>query len=173
MTLTTFKKLIVVGHGGHGKDVFASMLADYWPLAVASSSHFVAMRAVWPILGGDYDDFDSFYADRRNRRVEWTKLIREYNTPDLCRLGRELFALHDVYVGPRNRDEYMAMKAAKLFDYSVWVDASERLPETPEMEIRSTDCEDFIDNNGPLKRLKPQVIALGTHLYGPPPERIG
>lgn len=168
--MTISKKLIVVGHGGHGKDAFAELLTETWPVDVESSSRFIAMRAVYPALGKDYKDFKDMYADRRNRRVEWMRLIREYNTPDLTRLARELFALHDVYVGPRNREEFLAIKEAKLFDLSVWIDASTRVPvKDDSLQISPHDCDLSIDNNGPPHKLWRQARFFGIAFYGPPP----
>jgi len=174
--LTTSKKLIVVGPGGHGKDVFAGILGNTWDLSVASSSYFVVMRAVFPTLGKDYDNFEDMYADRRNRRVEWMHLIREYNkpahdTPGLTRLARELFALHDVYVGPRNREEFLAVKDAKLFDLAVWVDASERVGGTDDsLQIGLNDCDISIDNNGTPLDLRIHALRFGEAFYGEIPQ---
>lgn len=134
-------KILILGHGQHGKDTAAELLQVDYDFAFASSSWFVFEHVVWPALVSEYHKpFVSLdqaksqcYADRRVRREEWRKLIREYNTPDLSRLTRELLEDNDIYVGLRDRDEYNATR--KLFDLVFWIHRIGYPYDDPSMQI--------------------------------------
>lgn len=153
-------KLFVVGHGRHGKDTVAKILREELGLSFMSSSLFVAMKAVWPKIGGDYESIEECYEDRHSRRSEWYDAIEEYNAKDPARLSRELFEVHDMYVGLRARREFVA--ARDLADLAIWVDASKRKPPEPKssMTILRDDCDIVIDNNGTEEELRTRVVRL-------------
>ena len=89
-------------------------------------------------------------------------MIHDYCRDDLARLGRNLFAEHDIYCGLRNKREFFAMKNEEIFDYAIWVDRTDHLPtEDPSsMSIEQWMCDYTIDNNGDLKRLQRNVDVL-------------
>lgn len=159
-------KLLITGHGRHGKDSVCDILSDTYGLTFESSSHFLLERWVWLYLltnyGLSYPNAEACYADRGNHREEWFKAIVAYNTPDLTRLARNLYARHDIYCGMRNIAEFNAVKEAGLFDLAIWVDASKRLPAEPDssMTITADDCDVVLDNNGTLAQLPRKTIAL-------------
>lgn len=169
-------RLMVLGHARHGKDSVCDILRDEYGLTFQSSSHFVAERAVRPYLaarGVHYTNFAAMYADRVNRRSDWFDAIAAYNAEDPARLGRELFELFDIYCGLRNVEEFKRLKADGVIDFTIWVDASKRLPFEPSSSMTlSSDCADhIIDNNGPLEELRSKVAdahAAATRklLYG-------
>lgn len=151
-------KLLITGYGRHGKDSTCEILRDSFGLNFVSSSFFVAERAVRPFLAERkiiYRNLEECYADRVNHRPLWKQAIREYNTPDLVRMGRELFSTSDLYCGLRDIDEFNAMKAEGLFHASIWVDRIQHCP--PEsydsMTIRPSDCDIMLDNNSSLSGL--------------------
>lgn len=176
-------KIILVGHGRHGKDTAAEMLRDQHGLRFMSSSLFCAEKVMLPAfekaLGfqpykNAEDCFDDRHAtngnDRgarwvmgvgRDNRRFWFNSIRDYCTPDKARLAREIFADHDMYVGIRDRRE---LWAAQLIPnvLTVWVDASGRLP--PEdggsMNIEPWMADVVLDNNGTLEDLSASVANL-------------
>ena len=100
-----------------------------------------------------YPDFETMFEDRSNHRVLWMEMISAFNTPDKTNTATTMIDRgYDLYVGMRRLDELRACQEIKLFDYVVWVDASDRLPpETGSMDITRENCRaDFeIDNNGP------------------------
>jgi hypothetical protein len=108
-------------------------------------------------MGADYADFVSFYRDRRNRRSEWQAAIKRYNQP-LDRLTKEIFAVHDIYVGIRDREEFLASRHHA--DLSIWVDADLRSPSDDPMTIRREDCDISIDNNGTKEDLNRKLDRL-------------
>ena len=153
------KKIMVTGFGFHGKDTFCEFLGKFG-YKTMSSSLFMA-EFVFEKIGKKYGYKNSIecWNDRRNHRDEWFDLIVEYNTPDLSKLAENLFKEYDIYCGIRNRDEFFESKSKKLFDLSVWIDASERLePEdSNSMTITKEDCDVVIDNNGTLGDLEKNV----------------
>jgi hypothetical protein len=152
-------KLIVTGYARHGKDTVCEMLRDIAGLQFHSSSAFVAEKAVRPWLaarGIVCPTFEEMYADRVNHRAAWYDAISDYCKDDPAHLGKELlFGLgDDIYCGLRNIREFEALQG--LVDFSIWVDASKRLPPEPEtsITIRPEDCDFILDNNGSLNDLK-------------------
>lgn len=151
-------KLLILGHGQHGKDTVAELLQQMLGLSFCSSSWFAMEKAVWPHFQHYYRSRLECFEDRRNRREEWRRWIREYNTPDLCRLQRELLAENDMYVGMRDAEEYAAGK--HLYDHILWVDARTRELLDPSMHILYNPAEmSYIDNNRDEVHLRRQVEA--------------
>jgi hypothetical protein len=150
-------KLLILGHGEHGKDTVACMLRDLCGITFRSSSEAACEIAVFPYLSEiyGYDDWYECYADRRNHREEWRYLITEYNTPDKAKLCREIIATNDCYVGMRCPLEYAASKP--LFDAVIWVDAGNRKPLDPSMGIAPDTGMIWIDNSGTLPDLRYNV----------------
>ena len=94
-------------------------------------------------------------------------MIHNYCKDDLAKLGRNLFAKHDIYCGLRNKREFFAMQNEELFDYAIWVDRSDHLPtEDPSlMSIEQWMCNYTIDNNGDLQRLEKNIAMLMRTLF--------
>jgi thymidylate synthase (FAD) len=150
-------RLLIIGHGKHGKDTVAQMIADKMGLTFSSSSDFVGRKAIWPMWGQErYDSYEAMFEDRVNFRSTWGDLIEAYNTPDASRTGSEMIAEgNDMYVGMRRVREWKACMENKVFDHVIWVDACERLPleGTKSMEMKREHADLFVDNNGPEENL--------------------
>ena len=163
MNTKTLPKLLVVGHGRHGKDTVCEMLNDYG-YEFKSSSRFCSELFIYDELKDKYGyaSEEECYTDRHNHRTEWYNMIHGYCEQDLARLGRALFADHNIYCGLRNKREFFAMQNEELFDYAIWVDRSDHLPpEDPSsMSIEQWMCDYTIDNNGDLARLEHNVETL-------------
>ncbi len=159
-------RLFIIGHGRHGKDTVAAILKKHYELTFESSSLICAEHVVRPWLaekGLVYNSLEECYADRSNQRMEWYNAITDYNTPDLSRLSRQIFSKHDLYVGIRNRDEFLASEY--LVNFSIWVDAFERIPqEDPTCKILRADADVIIDNNGSQQELEKRVLRLFNSL---------
>jgi hypothetical protein len=142
-------RLLVIGHGRHGKDTVCEILRDYHGYSFVSSSQFVLDEAIWENWGQHrYKTKDICYADRANHRDKWADMITEYNTPDKSKTASGMLDQgYSIYCGMRRRDEFEA--ARHLFDAVVWVDRSELLPPEPftSMELNKSDANIFIDNN--------------------------
>jgi len=168
LTSTKLPKLLVVGHGRHGKDTVCELLEKYG-YTFQSSSKFCSELFIFDELKSKYGyaNEEECYADRHNHRKEWYDLIHNYCKDDLARLGRNLFAKHDIYCGLRNKREFHAMKNEEIFDYAIWVDRSDYCHLEPEssMTIQQWMCHYTIDNNGDLERLKKNVDILMKTIF--------
>src|SRR5210317_2676820 len=98
-------KLLIVGHGRHGKDTVAEYLCKKYHLEFQSSSMHCAERVVFPTLKDmyNYQTIQECFQDRSNHRREWYELISDYCRDDLARIGREIFEVSDIYCGLRNK----------------------------------------------------------------------
>jgi hypothetical protein len=160
-------KLLVVGHGRHGKDTVCELLERYG-YTFKSSSKFCSELFIFDKLRDKYNytSEDHCYNDRHNHRAEWYTLISEYCSQDLAKLGRELFSKHQIYCGLRNKREFFAMKNEGVFDYSIWVDRCDLAPleDASSMSIEQWMCDYTIDNNADLARLEHNVDVLINNL---------
>lgn len=157
-------KLLVIGHGRHGKDTVCEMLRDQYDYSFESSSQFCSKLFIYDQLKDKYGYASEAecYADRHNHRTEWYDAICDYNVPDAARLGREIFSAHDIYCGLRNKREFHAMKNAGVFDYAIWVDRSDHLPPESKnsMSLEQWMADYTIDNNGTLSELELNLDQL-------------
>jgi len=161
-------KLLIIGHGRHGKDTVCEILRDKYGYSFESSSQFCSKLFIYNDLKEKYGyaNEEECYADRHNHRVEWYNAICDYNVPDPARLGREMFNVYDIYCGLRNKKEYHAMRNTKVFDYAIWVDRSDYLPleSKDSMSLEQWMADYTIDNNGTLEDLQFNVDQLMTFL---------
>lgn len=162
--------ILVIGHARHGKDTVAEFLCDNYGYSFESSSDFVGQRCVWPTWGKDrYETYEEMFEDRVNHRELWSNLINAYNTPDKARTGREMIKEleRDMYVGMRDHGEFEACQKENLFDYVIWVDASNRLPpeNNPKMTMTKDDADFVIDNNGDLTELRDNISDVMDSIY--------
>lgn len=157
-------KLLICGYARHGKDTFADLLCDRLGLTKVSSSEVALDKIIYPVLKDkyNYQSREECFEDRINHRSEWYDLIREYNEGDDTRLARDIYELCDVYVGLRSYNEFMAIKDQQLFDLSIWIDASDRLPEESRMSctINKNLFDVVINNNGTLDDIVNEVDKL-------------
>lgn len=157
-------KLLIIGHGRHGKDTVSEYLRDRYGMQFKSSSMHCAENAVYPVLKElyGYTSVEECYADRHQHRSEWYQLISDYCKEDLARIGREIFEVSDIYCGLRNAREFHSIKNNGLFDYCIWVDRSEYLETEPKssMSLEQWMADFTIDNNGTLEQLYRNIDDL-------------
>jgi len=146
-------KVLILGHGEHGKDTAGELVTKYTGLRFESSSLAASEIVVFPALREKYgySTPQECYEDRRNHREEWRQLITEYNTPDKGRLCREILERCDGYIGMRCQQEYEA--TMHLFDHVLWIDSSKRKPQDPTMKIMRDESMHYIDNNYSMLKL--------------------
>lgn len=151
-------KILVLGHGDHGKDEFAEYLSAYTGLRYISSSLFACERAIWPHMQDEYPNMLACFEDRSNNRTFWKHKIRRYNGNRPDRLVKELLAEYDIYVGLRHHEEYEV--AQHYFDIIYWVDASLRVGTLDSSLSIPYDLNKHlrIDNNG--SKLQLQNLAM-------------
>ncbi len=157
-------KLLIIGHGRHGKDTVCEILKEKYGFSFESSSQFCSKLFIYDQLKNQYNysNEEECYNDRHNHRQEWYEAICAYNVPDAARLGREIFSAHDIYCGLRNKKEFHAMKNTGVFDYAIWVDRSDHLPPEPKtsMSLEQWMADFTIDNNGTLEELEFNTSSL-------------
>lgn len=163
-------KLMIMGHGDHGKDRVAEMVCDELGLSYLGSSWAACEAYIFNSLKFPlgYRTPEECYEDRRNWRTLWGKLMAAYNSLDRARLGRYIYDRADIYVGVRRAEEFQAIKEARLFDIAVWVDASARKPPEPAASCTVTaDLADYVlDNNGTLADLEKEVKKFVSAVDG-------
>ena len=161
-------KLLIIGHGRHGKDTVCEILRDNFGFSFESSSQFCSKKFIFNDLKDmyGYATEEECYADRHNHREEWYNAICDYNVLDPTVLGREIFKEHDIYCGLRNKKEFHAMKNAGVFDYAIWVDRSNHLPmeSKDSMSLEQWMADFTIDNNGNLWDLDVATTQLINHI---------
>ncbi len=166
---TNYPKLLIIGHARHGKDTVAEILKDVFGMTYISSSEAAAKIFLYDLLKEKYGyrNYIECFEDRINRRAEWFDAITEYNKDDRTRLARQILDTCDCYVGMRNADEIIACKQTKLVDLTVWVDASERLPQesSDSFQISKEMADIVIYNNGTLDDLRAKVFNFGNCIY--------
>jgi dephospho-CoA kinase len=168
----TLPKILVIGHGRHGKDTMCEILKDSYGFKFQSSSEFCARKFIYNELKSKYGytNYNECYIDRHNHRTEWFNMIHDYCKDDLSRLGRDIFAENDIYCGLRNRSEFDAMRKTGVFDYAIWVDRSDHLPLEPvsSMNLEAWMADYVIDNNGSLDDLKKYTCRLAEFIIRQP-----
>lgn len=158
------RKLMVCGHGRHGKDTLCELLQKHGFTFQSSSS--AASKFIYEVLKDKYGykDAEGCFNDRANHRKEWFDLICEYNKDNPTALAELIYKDSDIYCGIRSLREFNKGKEEGLFDLSIWVDASKRLPAEGEdsNEIKSEHCDIVIHNNGTLEEFEATVNNLLT-----------
>jgi len=161
-------KILLVGHGRHGKDTVAELIQLYYGFSFQSSSEFAAEEVVYPVLKDKYGYKNprECFEDRHKHRAEWYNLISEYCKEDPTRLGRNIFKSSDIYCGLRNKREFHALRNGGYFDVSIWVDRSDKLSrESKKSNSIEPWMADFvIDNNGTKDDLAVAVKLLMDNL---------
>lgn len=158
-------KLLICGEARHGKDTMADLLCEQLGL-VSTSSSMVAAGLIYEALKDEkgYKSVEECFEDRVNNRAYWYTWITNYNSPDRTKLTKKILETSNIYVGLRNPEEFY--EARHLFDMTIWVDASERLPgESSESNgITKEMCDIVIENNGTYDQFKNKVAAFGKVL---------
>lgn len=157
-------RLLIIGHGRHGKDTVGDMLTANYGMRSVSSSEFAARKAVFPLVSDLYPDWLAAYEDRANHRDLWFHAIAAYNKRPGPMLAEQILVGHDIYTGMRRADEFQ--RSHHLFDLVVWVEASKRLQPEPagSMELTAEAADWVVDNNGPKDALPGEVAKLVSEL---------
>lgn len=161
-------KMLVISHGGYGKDTFCEIIRDEFGTRFVSSSYFMSEKLIFDNLKDlyGYKSVQECCEDRRNHRSEWFNIIRDYSKNDQARLAREILESHDVYCGMRCATQFEASK--HLFDLVIWIDAEKRIGsvESSNSMTITKDCADIIiENNGTLDEFREKVIKVMRLFY--------
>ena len=174
--MSTLPKLLIIGHGRHGKDTVCDILTSMYGFTFISSSQFCSNKFMYDMLKTKYNytSEEECYNDRHNHREEWYNGISEYNGEDPVRLGKEIFQEYDIYCGLRNKKEFYAMAAYDVFNYVIWVDRSKHVPpeDSSSMTLDESMADFVIDNNGDLGDLYTNVNKLMERLLKSPESNL-
>lgn len=164
MTNPHFPRLVITGHARHGKDTACEIISKHFNVPWVSSSRLACNIAIWPMLMPHYPSREHCYTDRHNHRALWYELIKFYNKDDKARLASEIFKSHNIYCGLRNIEELNEARQRGLYDMSIWIDASKRLPpeSTSSMTITRDDCSLVIGNNDSVEDFERELIRVIT-----------
>lgn len=161
--------ILIIGHARHGKDTFAELLNEYYGMSFLSSSIAASEIFLYDKMKAKYgySSPEECFNDRVNHRDEWYQEICNYNLNDKARLAKDILDRVDCYVGMRDNLEFQSCKEQSIFDFIIWVDASERLPLEPvtSFNISKSDADIIVDNNGNLQQLKNKAMRIGKLLY--------
>jgi hypothetical protein len=161
--------IILMGYGDSGKGTACKMLLEKLDISSISSSFLACKLFMFDKLKDEfgYKTVQECYDDRRNHRAVWFDSIKSFNSEDLCRLGRILFATYSVYDGVRNREEFYALKADGLFDLSIWIDAEDRVaPESSDsISVTKYDADVIVLNGGDEHEFLARVERLFKALF--------
>lgn len=153
-------KLLIIGHGRHGKDELAKIFQERYGLSCTSSSLAAAKIFLYKEMKGKfgYKTFEECYEDRHNHRDYWFDKIVKYNKKDPARLAKEILKNSDIYVGMRSSVEIQECMSQGLFDNVIWIER----PDTPleskgSFNITEKDAKIKVINDGTLKDLEKKV----------------
>lgn len=157
-------KLLIIGHGRHGKDTVAGILKEEFGLTHLSSSEASSDIFIFDSLKDKYgySSIEECFNDRANHRSEWYDLICDYNSSDPARLAKEIIKRADVYVGMRSQIELDACIKDELFDFVIGVhDPRKPLESSDSMSIDVDQYSDIlIVNDRGLEDLRREVIKV-------------
>lgn len=156
-------KLLILGHGRHGKDTVADIIVENFGFTKTSSSMFAAEHVVQPWLeanrGLTYRNIEACYEDRANHRQDWYEAISQYNQDDPARLASEVLEVSDIYVGMRDDREFYAARG--MFDYVIGVTAFDRVKALdPTFLVPLSECDFILTNDGDEDDLENDTIVL-------------
>lgn len=151
-------KILIIGHGRHGKDTAADILNRKYDYSFTSSSLACAeiLKPVLDIVNGT-KTADDHFAERHQNRELWKELISIYTASDPAALAKAIVAKTDIYVGMRAQREFEASE--HLFETIFYVDAWPRVTYTdPTFEIAFDSSRMvLIDNSGDMDYLEAQL----------------
>jgi len=158
------KKICIIGHARHGKDTLAEIFKQQLNMKFSSSSEFACNLFIYEKLKDiyNYNNPKECFDDRIYKRKDWFDLITKYNEKDKSRLAKEILKENDCYVGLRNKDELLKCIQDNIFDFIIWVDASQR--EQLETNRSITVTKDFadiiIENNTTIEEFEKKALRL-------------
>jgi hypothetical protein len=162
-------KLLIIGHGRHGKDSMAEILEREFGMTFRSSSMAASEIFIYEEIKEKYDYVDAAdcFHDRCNHRAEWYDMICEYNKYDRAKLAKDILNDSDCYVGMRDLSEIDECMKQGVFDLIVWVDAGDRLPNEGKdsFNVPRSRADVVIDNNGSFEIFERKVKAFGKLIF--------
>lgn len=157
-------KILIIGHGRHGKDTTAGLIKKNYGLSFESSSQAASDIFLFDKLKNiyGYTSSEQCYKDRHSEgmRKVWFDEIEAYNTPDPSRLARAILNRCDMYIGMRSIKEFNASRL--LFDLVLGVfDPRKPLESKDSFKIDLFNASDILlINNSSISELERKIKLL-------------
>lgn len=167
-------RIIICGHAQSGKTRIAKLCdAILGCTSQDSSAEMLGVVETFLALehGLHYNSIEDMKSDKFNHRDKWCSAIREFCQENgLTAVADRIYSNHRIYIGPRTRDEYNAIRE-KYKPLSIWV--SRDVETTPDMEVEWSDCDIVLDNNGDWSETVNRTLTIlrrfnldGSHEIG-------
>jgi nucleoside 2-deoxyribosyltransferase len=160
------KKYLIIGSARHGKDSFSDLVYKLKGKKSISSSQIANELFIFNELKGkyNYNNEEECFNDRINHRQEWYELICNYNKDDKSRLTNEIFKKYDIYIGLRDRNEFL--QSRHLFDLVIMIDASERVHEKDStFLLNKNDADIIITNNESIENFNTKCEKIINMIF--------
>jgi hypothetical protein len=150
------ERLLVVGHGGAGKDTACEYLAKVTTLRFAGTTSAYLSKYVAARLGVPREE--ALLTRHGNRRL-WHRVGNELRRQDPARLVRESLEHAQIVGGVRGREELEACRREGLVDLVVWV-ANDRVARDSTVHFGEQDCDVTVANHGSLEEFHERLLEM-------------
>ena len=145
-------KVLIVGHGRHGKDTLAGLINLEMGLKFRGSSQVAAAEVIYPLMSNFYTSPEDAFERRHENRELWRALISDYNREDPTRLSRLVCANGHGYTGLRDKTEVISCIKQGVFTHVIWIERPDLAQDDPTMMFTLEDIEK-LHRNGYCKNL--------------------
>ena len=164
-------RIMVVGHGRHGKDTVAEILATELKLRLQGSTSYAVIPLLSYALEGTttIDDQELCYAGRHDNRKYWYDFCNMLRVIDPLMLIKLVLSRSDIIIGTRSKIEFTAaLDYFKPFNV-IWVQRR-GFPDDPTMDYSRADVavecnkrdirHTTLGNNDDIPTLRQQIKSL-------------
>lgn len=154
-------RLGICGPGRCGKSTAAKWLAANTPLRYVGGTSACFREVVFTAMLADgycYDSPTSCYEDRHNHRQFWADAIGRHVRQNPVAAYSACLAFQDILEGIRHRRELSACREAGMCDAWIWIERPGC--DDPTCEIRASDCDISIDNDGTLEEFHKRIYCF-------------
>jgi hypothetical protein len=127
-------KILIVGHGRHGKDTLASIINLELGFKFRGSSEVAAKEVIYPLMKNFYSSAEDAFENRHENRELWRAVISDFNREDPTRLCKLVCKGGHGYTGLRDKVEVISAIKGGFFTHVIWV----RRPELKEDDTTMT-----------------------------------
>lgn len=137
-------KVLVLGHGRHGKDSLGNALYNHYGLKFRGSSEVAAAEVIYPMMKNFYDSPEEAFDRRHENRELWAACIRDYNRNDKTKLARLVCEDGHGYTGLRDIAEVEACINEGIFTHIIWVTRYDIPEDDPTLTFSYDDLKEMI-----------------------------
>ena len=118
-------KILIVGHGRHGKDTLAELITKHQGNKFRGSSAVMCEELYSPHFEALYDSPEALFEARHEHRNQLYDLICDYNKEDPTRLARKVMEGGHGYTGMRAFEEVMECIKQDVFTHVIWIERND------------------------------------------------